>query len=162
MARSYNRIYLHFVWATVYRKPLVTPDRERAIYRCIQNEAQKLGATVIALGGMPDHVHLAVHMPTSLSPSKLMQQVKGVSSQLGQSLLGPEEAFRWQHGYGVFSMSQAHLHNAIAYIRRQKEHHGSQDTWPEWEKTEEEEPDAETGKPGCEATPAGTASPSHV
>lgn len=128
MARSYNRIYLHFVWATVYRKPLVTPERERAIYRCIQNEAQKLGATVIALGGMPDHVHLAVHMPTSLSPSKLMQQVKGVSSQLGQSLLGPEEAFRWQHGYGVFSMSQPHLRNAIAYIRRQKEHHASQDT----------------------------------
>ncbi len=82
-------MYLHFVWATKRRLPLIVPEVERRLYGCISAEARRLGCEVLAVGGMPDHVHLAVAMPTVLSPAKLMQQVKGVSSHFASEHLLP-------------------------------------------------------------------------
>jgi REP element-mobilizing transposase RayT len=77
--KSYIEVYLHLVWATKRRLPLIAPEIERRLHGCISAEARRLRCEVLAVGGMPDHVHLAVSMPTVLSPAKLMQQVKGVA-----------------------------------------------------------------------------------
>ena len=73
MPRSSTEINLHFVWATKKREPILMPQWEPMIYRCIQQECQWLGCTVLALGGMPDHVHLLTVVPGHLAASKLMQ-----------------------------------------------------------------------------------------
>ena len=109
MRRSKAEIYLHFVWGTWGRLPLVTPEIERDIYRCIENEAKRLQCTVLAIGGMPNHVHLAVRIPTVVSAAVLAQQVKGVSSTFVRDRLQPDELFRWQEGYSVFSFNRKDL-----------------------------------------------------
>ena len=127
---SLSKIYLHIVWATYQREPMLTTSLERIVYRCIQQQARQLRCTVLALGGTADHVHLAVHTPTSISASKLMQQVKGVSSKLAS-----EEGvgFAWQSGFSAFSLSRTHLDNAKHYLKNQKRHHAEGNLWPEWE-----------------------------
>ena len=95
MRQSKCEIYLHLVWATLGGEAFVTFDIERPIYRCIGNEAQRLGCSVLAIGGMPDHVHLCVKIPTGLTVSKLMNQVKGVSSHFVHDQLSPDLPFRW-------------------------------------------------------------------
>ena len=134
MERKSNvEVYLHFVWATKRRLPLIVPELERRLHGCISGEAKRLDCEVLAVGGMPDHVHLAVAMPTVLSPAKLMQQVKGVSSRFASERLLPSgEVFVWQEGYGVFSFSRSHRDRVIAYIRNQKQHHASGDMWTAW------------------------------
>lgn len=63
MRQSKIEIYLHFVWATLGRNPFITTEIEREIYRCIENEARQMGCEILALNGMPDHVHLLVKIP---------------------------------------------------------------------------------------------------
>ncbi len=138
MRRSKAEIYLHLVWATHGRQPLVTSEIERRVYKCIEAEAQQLDCQVLAIGGMPDHVHLAVKLPTKLSAAKLMQQVKGVSSAFINDLRNQTGAFRWQENYAAFSISRPHVQKVVAYINNQKRHHAEGTTWHYLEETDEE------------------------
>ena len=103
MRRSKSEVYLHLVWATHNRHPWLTSELTPPVYGCIAHVAQRLGCLVLAVGGMPDHVHLAVKLPSRTSIALLAQQVKGASSKLAGDLSGREWPFRWQEGYGVFS-----------------------------------------------------------
>jgi len=138
MRRSKAEIYLHLVWGTWQRTPFITPDIERELYRCIESEARKLEVTVLAIGGVADHVHLLVRIPTKLCAANLAKQVKGVSSTFVRDQLSPAGHFRWQEGYGVFSISRSHVERVIAYINDQKRHHAQNSVWPEWEESDEE------------------------
>lgn len=98
-----------------------------------------MDCTVLALGGMPDHVHMVLRYPAKLGISKLLQQLKGISSHFANDRLGLP-LFRWQDGYGAFSLSRSHLTAAIEYVEHQEEHHAGGKLWPEWEETHEEVP----------------------
>jgi putative transposase len=136
---------LHVTWTTYGRKPLVTPELERAIYRCISAEAEKLGCHVLAINGMPDHVHVVLYLSVTTSISNLLKQMKGASSSLARSLVGTDQFFQWADGYAVFSLSYSHRKNAIAYVERQKQHHATQTTRPAWEQATEDDDPTEQG-----------------
>ena len=130
--------YSHFVWATYQRQKVLTGEWEEAAHRCMRAEAARLGCKILALDGMPDHVHVVVRLHASVSCSKFANQVKGVSSALLNDLCSEEtEIFRWQSGYASFSLSRSHLNRVVAYVDNQKIHHSNQDLWPEWEEVEE-------------------------
>ena len=111
---------------------------ERPIYRAIEQEAQRLVCAVLAVNGMADYVHLLVKSPTRLSPAKIMAQIKGVSSVFANAQIFGQDGFRWQEGYGVFSVGRNQRAGVIAYIKDQKTHHATQDIQPDWEETDEE------------------------
>ena len=133
MGQSKAEIYVHFVWATHRRLPIVTPEIAPAVYRCIMSEANALKCEVLAIGGIADHIHLAVRLPTTLAPATLMQRVKGVSSAFGRDQVGAGNTFGWQDGYGVFSFSRSHRERVIHYVRNQEQHHAMGTLWMEWE-----------------------------
>ena len=120
---NHTEIYLHFVWATWDRHPLLTGEVRDAVYRSIQAECREMRVEVIAIGGMEDHVHVLVRAPASVAPSQLVKQVKGASSFLINSATRPTQVFRWQGGYGVFSVSRQHVSRIRGYVLNQEEHH---------------------------------------
>ncbi len=138
MRQSKAEIYLHLVWATSNRLPWIGPEIERAVYRSIQQEAQRLHCAVLAIGGIANHVHLVVKLPTRLSAAELMKQVKGVSSRFISEQLPGNEGFRWQEGYGVFSVGVNQVKHIVAYVENQKQHHADGTLYPLWEETDEE------------------------
>ncbi|MGC4046335.1 MAG: IS200/IS605 family transposase [Armatimonas sp.] len=105
---NFVQVGLHVVWTTQQRMPMVRSDMEEAIYRCITSEAERVGASVIAVNGMPDHIHVLLLLPTTVTIARLVQQIKGVSSSLARDLW-PEHTFHWAKGYGVFAVSRTHL-----------------------------------------------------
>jgi len=123
MHRDKVAIYVHLVWATWDRLPLITPAIERTLHRVIANEVQKMGCTLLALNSVPDHVHILVQMPSTITVAKLVKQLKGVSSYFINEVLKPESSFKWQGLYGAFSVSRWDVDQIVAYIQRQKEHH---------------------------------------
>ncbi len=131
-------LYLHLVWATWDRQPLVTPDIERRVYRNIESEARKMGCTVLALNGMPDHAHLVVNIPTTITIASLVKQMKGVSSHFVNEILRPNEEFKWQGSYGAFTVSRWDVDKIVNYVKRQKEHHRLNEITPGWEQAFEE------------------------
>ena len=142
MRRSKVVAPIHLVWTTYQRMPLIRPEIEEALYRCICGEAERLKGEVLAIGGMPDHVHLVVMFPATVSFSKFVQQLKGVSSHFAKErLLSPEEFFYWQEGYGLFAFSARHIPRVVAYIQNQKQHHNENNLWPALEEADEEAPE---------------------
>ena len=128
LRRNYVQVTLHLVWNTKNRLPMIRADREEELYRCIVSEARKAGAEVLAINGMPDHVHVLLLFPTTIGIGMLVKQMKGVSSSLARSLY-PQEFFQWAEGYGVFSVSRNHWNQVADYIRNQKPHHASGKLW---------------------------------
>ena len=123
MRDPFTRLYVHLVWATWDRLPLITPAVQPRIYRCIQAEAGRMRCRVGAIGGMDDHVHVLVRHPPAVSVSGLTKQIKGASSHLMRQEVRLGEFFKWQGGYGAFSVSQRDVEMIRGYIHRPEEHH---------------------------------------
>lgn len=119
----YWRLYYHFVWATKERRPLITPEIEDQVYKVIAHKCSQLGGWAYAVNGMPDHIHVIAAVPPRMSPAEIARNLKGASGHFVQNEI--DIPFRWQRGYGVFSLSQRGLDTAAAYVRNQKEHHRS-------------------------------------
>jgi REP element-mobilizing transposase RayT len=128
-------LYLHLVWATWDRLPLISTNIERRLYRNIESEAIKQRCNVLAVGGIEDHIHLLVTLPSTLAVANLVKQVKGVSSHFVNETLKPSSQFKWQGGYGAFTLSRWDVDQIAAYVLKQKEHHASSKVLPEFEET---------------------------
>jgi len=118
---AYWRLYYHIVWTTKNRLPLITEAIEPLVHRVIGSKAQAEGGRVYALNGMADHIHLVVALPPSRDLASLIKAVKGSTSHL----LNHEHGipFKWQPGYGAFTVGPHGLDAAIGYVKGQKEHH---------------------------------------
>lgn len=121
MPTSYTRIFVHLVWGTWDRMPLLVGPFRETVYRSVRAECTRVGAELIAIGGVEDHVHLLVRVPASLAVATLVKQLKGVSSHMANGTAGC--AFRWQGGYGALSVSERAIPRVRDYILRQEEHH---------------------------------------
>jgi REP element-mobilizing transposase RayT len=152
VSHSYARLYYHLVWATVQRQPLLMPEIEEDVHRFIRGKCGEMRAMVLAVNGTVDHVHLLVQLPTSLAVDVLMQRVKGASSRFVTQRFGMEQ-FRWQGGYGAFTLHSALVPRVQSYIDGQKEHHQSGTLIPslEWCAEEDrpfsEKQDGDNGSP---------------
>ena len=108
---------------------------EQAVYAAILTKCRELHAEAVAIGGLADHIHLLVRMPTTLTVANLVKEVKGASSHLVTHEAAPTEFFKWQGSYGAFSVSKEAVPEVSAYIEHQKEHHGPRGVVAEWERT---------------------------
>ncbi|HST59958.1 MAG TPA: IS200/IS605 family transposase [Longimicrobium sp.] len=136
MRKPFTKLYLHLVWSTWNRAPLLTPALLQAIDRCVRAECVKAGADVTAFGGVADHVHLLVRLPTTISVADFVKQVKGSSSHLASQRL--HTLFKWQGRYGAFTVSPSHVPRVRDYVLNQERHHADGSFHPMLELTEEE------------------------
>ena len=136
MHEPYTQLHLHLVWATWDRQPIILPEWKAAISACIQAECREMKVTVIAQYAMPDHVHLLVRFPTTVTVAAIAKQVKGASSHLITHRVAPGEWFKWQGSYGAFAVSKRELPCVQTYIRDQEQHHRHQTLNQEWEELE--------------------------
>lgn len=89
---------------------------------------------MLAINGMPDHVHMLIGMRPNQSISDLMQDVKGDSSKWINKNKFCIGKFEWQQGFGAFSYAPSELKNVINYIERQEEHHSKKNFVEEYRK----------------------------
>ncbi len=120
----YWRLFYHLVWTTKAREPWLTPDVEPVIYELIRTKAVGLGATVFAVNGTVDHIHLVTAIPPRLSVATFIGQVKGVSTaRYNNAASGRLPRIYWQEEYGAFTTDGKRLRYLIEYVEHQKEHH---------------------------------------
>jgi putative transposase len=123
VARGSNvEIYVHFVWGTFDRRPMISAAVEPDLFRVIADKVIELGGFPQAIGGTSDHVHLLARVHPSVAVARLMAESKGVSSHVATHCLGLPD-FRWQSGYGAFSVSPRDLAAVEGYVQDQRAHH---------------------------------------
>ena len=127
-------VYVHAAWSTWDRLPLLVGEVERRVHRAIAAKCVELGAEVVALGGVEDHVHLLIKLPPNVALSRIIGEAKGASSHLANHDADPHDHFfKWQGAFGADSISPRALSEVSAYIANQKTHHREQSLIPEWE-----------------------------
>ena len=146
MRAPFTRLFVHCVWATWDRLPLLDPDLERRVYSALVGKVRELGCAMHAVGGTPDHVHLLVRMPTTLPVAHLVKELKGASSHLVTHALRPVAFFKWQGGYGAFTVSVDQVQRVRDYVQHQKRHHATGNVRVDWERTTEEPDQAMPGE----------------
>jgi putative transposase len=138
MRRNKLALYVHLVWATWDRLPLIKPQIERRLLRNIEGEAQGLDCTVLAINCTEDHVHVLLAIPTTVAIADLVKQMKGVSSHFVNDEFDLEYQFKWQGSYGAFTVSRWDVDRIKQYVKQQKEHHAAGELMLEFEEVFEE------------------------
>jgi REP element-mobilizing transposase RayT len=123
MANTYSQLYIQIVFAVKGRQNLISNNKKDEIYKyiagIIANQKQKL----IAINGMPDHIHILVGIKPDISLSDLVRDIKANSSKFINEQKWINGKFEWQTGFGAFSYGHSQLNNVIKYIENQEEHH---------------------------------------
>jgi REP element-mobilizing transposase RayT len=114
---------MHCVFSTKNRQKTITPDLDERLWPYLGGIARENKMNAISIGGIEDHVHLLLSLPSTLSVSKGLQLIKGGSSKWIHETFPAQRGFEWQEGYGAFSISKSIVPETIEYIKNQKEHH---------------------------------------
>jgi REP element-mobilizing transposase RayT len=133
MPHSYNKIWIHAIWATKLRMPLIHEAVEHKIHQFISIQLRDLGCPVRIINGMPDHIHCLFLLSPKKSISEVIKQIKGSSSHyINQNNLISEK-FAWQSGYAAYSISESVVEKVFQYIVNQKTHHSSKTLQQEYD-----------------------------
>jgi len=123
MANTYHQIHIHGIFAVKKRTGLIRKEWKDELYKYITGIVQKYDHKLLAINGMPDHVHVFFGMRPTQSLSDLMQDVKGGSSKWINEKKFIKERFEWQEGFGAFSYSKSQASKVISYVENQEVHH---------------------------------------
>lgn len=123
MSKTLNRVWIHAVWSTKYRDPLIKRYFRGELNSFIKQQGTRWGIQIDTVNSMPDHIHMLMKIPTTLNISEILKLIKGASSKWVNDLHFPSQRFQWQEGYGVFSVSPKDLSMIRNYIYNQEIHH---------------------------------------
>ena len=123
MGNSYISLYIHYIFSTKERLPLIVPEIQDRLWSYMGGVARQNNMKALAVGGMPDHIHILMSLPGTLSISKAIQIIKGNSSKWINETFEIPGRFSWQKGYGAFSINISILQDTIRYIENQAVHH---------------------------------------
>ncbi len=123
MPHSFNKIWIHAIWATKERRPLIHLPVEDKIHGFISTQLREQGCPVRIINGMPDHIHCLFLLNPQKSISEVVKQIKGSSSHFINQNSLISEKFSWQTGYAAYSVSESIVDRVFQYIKNQKQHH---------------------------------------
>jgi putative transposase len=123
MANTFTQIHIQVVFTVQNRDCVIRKSWKDELNKYISGIIQNHNHKVLAINGMPDHIHILFGMRSTQSLSDLMQDIKGDSTKWINHKGYVKGKFSWQEGYGAFSYSKSHVNAVIDYIKNQEEHH---------------------------------------
>jgi len=120
---SYIASYYHCVFSTKDRQRMITTELQTRLWPFIGGIARQNKMKALEIGGVEDHLHVLLSLPSTMAVSKAVQLIKGGSSKWIHESFPEHRLFSWQKEYGAFSVSVSQLDVVIDYIRNQPAHH---------------------------------------
>ncbi len=123
MGQSLVKNYIHLVFSTKYREPLIDEAIESDLYAYLGGICNQLECQPVKIGGFTDHIHILCMLSKKTALMKLVEELKSHSSKWIKTKGENYRNFYWQGGYGAFSVNPAEMDVVVRYIENQKEHH---------------------------------------
>jgi putative transposase len=120
---GYVKIWVHLVWSTKSREPLLTIETRRDIFYHIRENAEKKGIYVDFINGYLDHVHCLISLEPGQNIDKIIMLLKGESSYWINKNNIFHKRFQWQDEYFAVSVSESSIDRVRDYIKNQELHH---------------------------------------
>jgi putative transposase len=126
MAHTYCSALFHCVFSTKERRKTIAPELQERLWAYMGGIARENEMKALAVGGMDDHAHVLLSLPSSAAIAEAMRKIKGGSSLWLHESCGLT-GFEWQQGYGAFSIGWSQVDATVKYIATQQEHHRKRD-----------------------------------
>lgn len=123
MPNTYTQLYVQIVFAVKGRENLIQFSWEVELYKYITGIIQNKGQKLLAINGMPDHIHILIGFKPDCNLSELVREIKKSSNSFINEKQFCKSKFYWQEGFGAFSYNHSMLDRIIFYINNQKQHH---------------------------------------
>lgn len=124
MSHSLSKIWIHLIFGTKHRQPIITNSYESKLHEYIAKIISKdYQSDLLTINGTEDHIHILFALSPIFSLSSVVKGIKGDSSHWINSNSFIKKKFAWQVGYAAFSVSNSRLDIVEKYITKQKEHH---------------------------------------
>ncbi|MCX7003558.1 MAG: IS200/IS605 family transposase [bacterium] len=123
MPQSLSFLLIHVVFSTKDRAPILGATIRPALHAYLATVARNTDCECYRVGGVADHVHLAVRFSRTITAADLVEELKTSSSKWLEMQTPDLAGFSWQRGYGAFSVGPANLDDLRRYIDNQEEHH---------------------------------------
>lgn len=123
MSNTYTQLIIQLVFAVKGRKSFISETWEEELYKYITAVVQNDRHKMLAINGMPDHIHILIGLNPAISISDLVKDIKRSSNNWINEKRLIKNKFEWQSGFGAFSYSRSHLDKVYKYIQNQKIHY---------------------------------------
>ena len=123
MPQSLSNILIHVIWSTKDRHPWLERGIREKTHAFLAGAVRQCNCEAYRVGGVADHVHLAVRLSRTLSVADLVKEIKVASSKWVKGQDTTVSDFSWQLGYGAFSVGMSQKETLLHYIDTQEEHH---------------------------------------
>lgn len=123
MANTYTQIHIQVVFTVQNRDCIISTNWKDELFKYISGIVSRNNHKLLAINGMPDHIHILLGLRPSQSLSDLMQDIKGSSSKWINDKKFIKGRFSWQEGYGGFSYCKSEVQTVTQYIINQAVHH---------------------------------------
>ena len=123
MSRTLTNLLTHIIFSTKDRLPLIEPHMKPELYAYLGGLTRELKGKAYGINGTTDHIHLLVSLPPRVSVSEALRFLKSNSSGWVHDRWPKRGSFRWQLGYGAFSVSKSNVPEVLQYITNQEMHH---------------------------------------
>ncbi|QKJ32695.1 IS200/IS605 family transposase [Mucilaginibacter mali] len=121
MPQSYSALWVHLIWSTKNRQPILTPDLRKELFNVTNSISKEYEIYLDCINGIEDHVHLLVRLRTDQTVADVVKTIKGNTWEHFKEI--PDQYITWQDGFAAFSVSPANLKAVRNYIYRQQIHH---------------------------------------
>ncbi len=126
MPQSLSKVYVHIVFSTKHRQPLIDDRLKPGLFAYLGGVCQAMECHPVRVGGHDDHVHILCTLSRKVALMDLLEEIKKRSSKWAKTQGEAYANFYWQDGYGAFSVSQFGVKKVVQYIENQAEHHSKQ------------------------------------
>jgi putative transposase len=123
MLHSNTKNWVHVVWSTYDKQRVLKEDLRVKLFHHLINLAKELSIHCERLNVQPEHIHMLIILPADKTLADTAIRFKGESSRWINENNLLKGRFRWQRGYGGFSVSASQLEKVKRYIENQDEHH---------------------------------------
>lgn len=125
MPQSLSQVIIHVIFSTKDRRPFLDPDTRPKLHAYLATVARNMDCETYRVGGVADHVHLAIRLSRTVTIADLVRELKTSSSKWMKSQSTELAAFAWQRGYAGFSVGPSDVNALKEYIDSQEKHHQS-------------------------------------
>lgn len=125
MTHTTSKVYLHIVFSTRKREPLIEREMKDSLFRYIGGICKSLQCPPVKIGGHNDHVHILCLLNRNLSMLELIEEIKIASSRWIRNRFAGLKNFSWQQGYAGVSVGDGEVPTLCHYIENQEQHHAS-------------------------------------
>ncbi len=119
----YIRVWIHFVWSTKNRNPLLKKEVRHKLITHIKQNAKEKNIYLDCINGYTEHLHCLVSLGSDQTLSKVMQLIKGEASNWFNKNIMTDEKLEWQDEYFAVSVSESQIEAVRKYIFNQEAHH---------------------------------------